>query len=158
MIGLCHFANDVRFDFNNSTWLYQSNANNGDKDACRQFLYTNSSQYYDYIKKNIDSKLLGDIKNYPMFDGKFVTDYDAIIQGHVHFPYVDKYGNTDFYTLPALSMTNDNLAHYIILKERKDGSFDIENRNVPYDKNSLVSSINNSTSPEKTRALRYIHQ
>ena len=55
-------------------------------------------------------------------------------------------------------MTNDNLAHYIILKERKDGSFDIENRNVPYDKNSLVSSINNSTSPEKTRALRYIHQ
>lgn len=158
LIGLCHFANDVRFDFNNSTWLYQSNANNGDKDACRQFLYTNSSQYYDYIKKNIDSKLLGDIKNYPMFDGKFVTDYDAIIQGHVHFPYVDKYGNTDFYTLPALSMTNDNLAHYIILKERKDGSFDIENRNVPYDKNSLVSSINNSTSPEKTRALRYIHQ
>ena len=28
-------------------------------------------------------------KNEPIFDGKKVTDYDAIIQGHVHFDMED---------------------------------------------------------------------
>ena len=75
----------------------------------------------------------------------------------------DTLEDTDIYTLRAVGMgygktDPKDTACYYVLKERKDGSFDIENRNVPYDKNSLVSSINNSTSPEKTRALRYIHQ
>lgn len=43
-IALCHFANDVRFDFGrNSTWTYQETINSGNS-GYDQFFYTNSSE------------------------------------------------------------------------------------------------------------------
>lgn len=166
-IGLCHFANDVRWDFiKNSTWTYQTKFVNGN--ASKQFLYTNSNEALSQIKKtintNFDSKF---IKGYvsalekPIFNGKLVTDYDCIIQGHVHFDIRDKLNNTDIYTLRAVGMGysyNDKTdqACYYILKEKKDGTFDIEKQLVSFNKNSLLANVKSSGLPYKEKILSFL--
>ena len=49
-----------------------------------------------------------------------------------------------------------NMAYYIILKEKKQGGFDIEKVFVPFNKNSLLSSIYSSDMPTKTKILSYL--
>ena len=165
-IALCHFANDVRWDFvNNSTWTYQANFESGT--ASKQFLNTNSEDAKILIENYIvshkgDKRANGFIssKNEPLFDGKIITDYDSVFQGHVHFEMNDKLNNTDIYTLRAIGMgyknKDEEKACYYILKEKKDGSFDIEKKLVDFNKNRLISSIYTCGIPEKEKVLRFV--
>ena len=108
-IALCHFANDIRWDFSgdNSTWAYQQNFKKGV--TSKQFLHTNSQKAEEFIKKtlseNKDEKevagILNSLKN-PIFNGKKVTDYDAIVQGHVHFHMQDNFTKPLFQHLEQL--------------------------------------------------------
>ena len=153
-IALCHFANDVRFDYGqNSTWSYQHNLENYGS-GYRQFLYTNSTQQL----KNINEKLKYADENNPyfrgyksaqkdpLFNGHTVEKFDAIIQGHVHWKYYEKSKTTEFYTIRAVGMAYKNdpidTASYVILTENDNG-YKIEEILVRYDREKMVSSILN---------------
>ena len=47
-------------------------------------------------------------------------------------------------------------AEYYILKERKDGSFDVKTINVDYNKNSLICNIKSSSIPYKDKILSFL--
>ncbi len=166
-IALCHFANDVRWDFRKqSTHTYQANFTPGE--SSKQFLYTNSNQAKKKVVLSLADHPKGDerMKGYqsskdsPIFEGKKVTDYDAIIQGHVHFDRRDFLDETKIYTLRAVGMGYEddptNSACYYVLKEKKDGDFDLEKVLVPFNKNLLISDIHNSGVPNKDSVLEYV--
>lgn len=168
-IALCHFANDVRWDFReHSTHTYQANFDEGD--ASDQFLYTNSPEYNSKLNNVLSShkKNTPEMRGYasskkePLFDGKKVTDYDAVIQGHVHFDMDDTLEDTDIYTLRAVGMgygktDPKDTACYYVLKERKDETgYDLEQRLVKYNRNSLLSNIYTSDIPNKELVLRFV--
>ena len=162
-IALCHFANDCRFDYTkNSTWAYQANYKNG-IDAYKQFLYTNSDEQKRDMANKI--KFLGEnseeVKglisaiNEPLFNGKKVTDYDSIFQGHVHFEMFEKGENTSFYTLRAVGMAYGNdpvdTASYVILKEKRNNQgVDVQKVLVKYNRKELENEILNSDGPMDT--------
>ena len=167
-IALCHFANDIRWNYSGrNTHTYQSGFEPGVN--CRQFLYTNSDEAKKRIgncivtnKRNI-SKIKGYIsaQNEPIFGGKLVTDYDSIIQGHVHFDMEDQLEDTKIYTLRAVGMgyksaKEEDKACYYILRERKDGTFEIEQQLVEFNRNNLLSKVYTSGLPHKDRLLEYI--
>lgn len=167
-VALCHFASDVRWDYiENSTWSYQSNF--GKSDSAKQFLYTNSYEYFNKIDVMLDkygiynaiSRGYLSSKINPLFDGKMVTWYDDVFEGHVHFPYEDRLDMTNIHTLRALALgeTNTNLkdrASYIILKEKILGGFDIERVFILFDRERLLDNIYNSSMPSKKRVLTYL--
>ncbi len=167
-LALCHFANDIRWDFiDNSVWKYRSDYSVGN--APEQFLYTNSDASLRKIDAVLEKKDSEDLsirgyvsaKQNPLFDGKRVTDYRAIIQGHVHFDMKDKLFDTDIYTLRAVGMGyeddyNDTACYYV-LKEKKSGGFDIEKRLVTFNRNNLIANIYTSDLPEKGRVLQYLN-
>lgn len=165
-VGLCHFANDVRWDFGiNSTWSYQNNFEKGKNS--NQFRYTNSDDAIKYMKSRLGvSETLNTLKgikdalNNPIFNGKRVTDYDSIIQGHVHFNMEDYLDNTSIYTLRASGVGYDkdkrDTACYYILKEKKDGTFDVDRVLVKFNKQLLTSNINSSNIPDKSFLLRML--
>jgi hypothetical protein len=167
-VALCHFANDVRWDYHErSTHTYQAGFVEGK--TSKQFLYTNSDESKKKLNnfitthKKHTSKIKGhvDARNNPIFGGKMVTSYDSIIQGHVHFHMEDFVEDTEIYTLRAVGMGYDSKkensdACYYVLKETKDGSFEIEKRLVPFNKNSLLSSIYTSGLPHKDKLLSYV--
>ena len=100
-------------------------------------------------------------KNTPMFDGKLITSYDDVFQGHVHFELEDRLNNTNIHTLRGAGMgeyekNKKSMAYYVILKEKKIGGYDIEKVYVPFNKNSLLSSIYSSDMPTKTKILSYL--
>ena len=158
-LALCHFANDVRFDFNdNSTWSYQKKINSGK--AYRQFLYTNSIEQKEEIKRNINIFGIGNLSSggyvsaykEPLFGGKMVDFYDAIIQGHVHFKLYEKGDDTDYYTIRAVGMAYGNApidtASYVVLKEKLNNQgFDVEEVLVKFDREKMEYSIINSDGP-----------
>lgn len=159
-IALCHFANDIRFDYiNGSTWTYQDNIKRGE--AYKQFLHTNSLKQKEVVKemKDIDSpEMKGYISAYkePLFGGKSVLDYDAIIEGHVHYKLYEKGDNTEFYTIRSVGMgfgdeDDVHMASYVILKERTDDKgFDLEEVLVKYDRVKMFVSILKSDNPDYT--------
>ena len=165
-IALCHFINDVRWDFRkHSTHTYQANYHNNGSD---QFRYTNTPAALAEINSvlesnNPNSKENGGYlssKNKPLFEGKEITNYDAIIQGHVHFEMDDSLKDTDIYTLRAVGMgykadPNDKACYYV-LKERKDNTFEIEKRLVHFNRNSLLSNIYTSDIPNKSLILNFV--
>ena len=166
-IALCHFANDIRWDYPvHSTWSYQGNYKYGT--ASQQFLYTNSDEALRKIDNCITSHKKTDkfIKGYlsakqePLFNGKLVTDYDAVFQGHVHFDMKDKLNNTDIYTLRAVGMgyeeDSSTTACYYILKEKKDGTFDVEKKLIKFNKNLLLSNVKSSGIPHKEKILSFL--
>lgn len=162
-IALCHFANDCRFDYTkNSTWSYQANYKNG-IDAYKQFLYTNSQeQKLDMANKikflgenSEEAKGIISAMNEPLFNGKKVTDYDYIFQGHVHFEMFERGENTSFYTLRAVGMAYGNdpvdTASYVILKEKRNNQwFDVQKVLVKYNRRKLENEILNSDGPMET--------
>ncbi len=162
-IALCHFANDCRFDYTkNSTWSYQANYKNG-IDAYKQFLYTNSQeQKLDMANKikflgenSEEAKGIISAMNEPLFNGRKVTDYDHIFQGHVHFEMFEKGKNTSFYTLRAIGMAYGNdpvdTASYVILKEKRNNQgFDVQKVLVRFDRRKLENEILNSDGPMDT--------
>ena len=167
-IALCHFANDIRWDYfgENSTWAYHGNFKRGK--TSKQFLYTNSKEAKLKIKEAIEGKSLSnpriagylDALNNPIFEGKRVTDYDAILQGHVHFNLSDRLFTTKIETLRAVGMgqTKKDLdtACYYVLKEKCDGTFDIEKRLVDFNKNVMLANIVSSDIPHKEKILRFV--
>ena len=167
-IALCHFANDIRWDYfgENSTWAYHGNFKRGK--TSKQFLYTNSKEAKLKIKEAIEGKSLSNPRiagylnalNNPIFEGKRVTDYDAILQGHVHFNLSDRLFTTKIETLRAIGMgqTKKDLdtACYYVLKEKCDGTFDIEKKLVDYNKNVMLANIVSSDIPHKEKILRFV--
>lgn len=161
-VGLCHFANDVRFDFHKqNSWTYQDALKNN-LEGYKQFLYTNSKEQLEDIKNMItrygkDNPIVyGYVSalGNPLFNQKPVTYYDAIIQGHVHFKLYEESDKTKFYTIRALGIGYQNndidLASYIILHEKKNNGFDLEEVLVKYDREKMVHSIISSSCPQKT--------
>lgn len=164
-VGLCHFINDIRWDFNKqNTWSYQRDFKEGVNS--HQFLYTNSREAIDDLKalsmslKGKESLGVKDALKYPIFNGKRVTDYDTVIQGHVHFDMKDHIDNTSIYTLRAAGIgyrsDSKDTACYYILKERKDGNFDIERKLIRFDRHKLLLNVDSSTLPHKEYLLKMI--
>lgn len=168
-LALCHFINDIRWDFDNSHNVHTYQINYPTGEASIQFLYTNSEEASDEI--DIAISKFGEDSSYargyvsardnPLFEGKSVSEYDAIIQGHAHFEMTDKLHDTSIYTLRAVGMGygkdyNDTACYYV-LKEKKDGGFDVEKRLVQYNRNNLISDIYTSELPDKSRILKYVN-
>lgn len=165
-IALCHFANDVRWDYSKrGTRTYRTNYRK--TGASNQFAYTNSNECWQEVASHVigqeDNKRMSGYVSYldkPLFEGKKVTDYDAIIQGHVHFDMIDKLGDTDIYTLRAVGMGYEDRdvesACYYVLREKKDGNFEIERRYIPFNKNNLIASIYVSDLPNKDKPIQYV--
>ena len=168
-LALCHFINDVRWDFDSTHNVHTYQFNYPAGDASLQFLHTNSSEANGKIEEAIDK--LGEnssaskgyvlARNNPLFEGKGVLDYDAIIQGHAHFEMSDKLADTSIYTLRAVGMGYGNdyndTACYYVLKEKKAGGFDVEKRLVQYNRNNLLADIYTSELPDKSRILKYVN-
>ena len=159
-IALCHFANDVRFDYmENSTWAYQNKVMYGS--GYQQFLYTNSEKQLQDIKTIVDtygadsSMMRGYLSalDDPLFKGKRVNFFDAVIQGHVHWKIYEHSDSTDFYSIRAVGMAYNkdpiDTASYVILKE-KENWFDLEEVLVQFDREKMEYSILNSDSPDHT--------
>lgn len=160
-IALCHFANDVRFDyFEHNSFLYQDNfhANN---EAYKQFLYTNSQDQLELMQRMLETYgvnspmmkgYLSAIKD-PLFAGKRVDNFDAVIQGHVHWKLYEQGETTDFYSIRAVGMGYHNdpidTASYVILNETEEG-FELEEILVTFDREKLEYRILNSDSPDQT--------
>lgn len=175
-VGLCHFPNDVRFDFDHnktSTWSYQNNFDyNGtgiryNEYASDQFKYTNSKEQLENMKKTIaewgvlsyESKGILSALNEPLFGGKSIFYFDDIFFGHVHWELEDPTPKTQFHSLrgAAIAYRNDplNKACYIILKEKvNDKGFDVERVLVRYDREKMEESILNSTNKD-TKIKKY---
>ena len=160
-LALCHFANDVRFDFReNSTWSYQKNVG-VTPDAYKQFLYTNSDEQFELMgqliaKYGFNNPVVGGILSAlddPLFAGNRANFYDAVIQGHVHWKIYDRGGGTDYYSIRAVGMAygNDPIdsASYVILTEKEKG-FDFEEVLVKYDREKMEYSILTSGMPDLT--------
>ena len=157
-IGLCHFSNDVRIDFGrNSTWSYQRSINCHLPNPQQQFYYTNSEvQKTDIDKKSkiIIPRNAGFLsaKNEPIFDGKTVDYYDEIIQGHVHFKFLTEDENVRIRTIRAAGMAYGDApidyASYIVIKEKEIG-YDVEEVLVPFDRDKMLKSIDESSMPDK---------
>ena len=120
----------------------------------------------DFISKNKDTILSNPyLQGYisyvydPLFcDGsqlRQVSDYDTIIQGHVHFNRFGKCSvtGTEFYDVRAAGMgysgLENDMASYIILTETNDG-FDISKIDVPYDRKQMEQSILKLELPNNT--------
>lgn len=158
-VVLCHFANDVRFDFMmHDYFTYLRNFNNGD--AYRQFLHTNSMVQKEEIQYNLDrfgydnSRMRGYLSalHDPLFGGKMISYYDAVIQGHVHYKLHEKGNDTDFLTIRSLGFDYRDkpidMASYVILRERTNNQgFDIEEVLVKFDREKMEESVIKSSEP-----------
>lgn len=164
-IGLCHFCNDVRIDFDrNSTWTYQRSINFRIDNPQKQFYYTNSEEQKNIIneKSKVDiQKNAGFLsaKNELIFDGKTIDYYNEIIQGHVHFKLFTEDENVKIRTIRALAIAYGNdpidCASYIIIKEKELG-YDVEEVLVSFNRELMLKSIDDSSMPNKAKINRYI--
>lgn len=164
-IGLCHFGNDVRIDFSkNNTWSYQKSINFGLDNPQKQFYYTNSDEQKNII--DIKSKIITpenagflSAKKEPLFAGKKVDYYDEIIQGHVHFKFLTEDENVRIRTIRAAGMAYGNdpidYASYIIIKEKEIG-YDVEEVLIPFNRELMLKSIDDSSMPYKEPINKFI--
>ncbi|MDO5568677.1 MAG: metallophosphoesterase [bacterium] len=163
-IGLCHFANDIRFDFgkDRSVFEYIRKQILGMPNSYQQFLQTNSKEQLKKMRKILklyqcDKYLRGysSALAKPLFAGKQIYEYDTIIQGHTHFKFYDKTPTTNIYTIRAVGMgygqDNINKASYIILTELSNG-FNYEEILVEYDREQMIYNILNSSIPSNKPA------
>lgn len=158
-VGLIHFGNDVRWDYNNhNTWIFQRL---GVNDRAKEFLYTNSLQAKEDMLKIMNtlgsshphSKIIQKALNNPMLEGNKITDYNHIFEGHVHFDYEDKLNDTLIHTIKMIF--RDDFACGIVLKEKNDGTFEIEPIVLDFNKESMMGKIYSSDMPSKDKALMY---
>ena len=164
-IGLCHFGNDVRIDFSgHSTWTYQNSIKWGLTNPQKQFYYTNSDKQKIIIdeKSKIaipENKGFISAKEDPIFAGKTIDSYDEIIQGHVHFKFLTEDEKVRIRTIRAAGMAygkNESIDHayYIIIREKEIG-YDVEEVFVPYKRDKMIQSINDSDMPDKWTITRF---
>lgn len=163
-IGLCHFGNDVRIDFENSTWSYQTSINYDLSNAQKQFYYTNSDEQKEIIDRYsvYDKSLYAGFvsaKKDPLFGGKTVDNYDELIQGHVHYKFLTEDDKLKIRTIRAVGMAYGDqpldFASYIIIKEKNIG-YDVEEILVPFDREAMLNAISNSTMPYKEKINKYV--
>lgn len=164
-IGLCHFGNDVRIDFGrNSTWSYQQSINYGLANPQKQFYYTNSEEQQrviDELSKSTSPEYAGFVsaKNDPIFNGKTIDFYDEIIQGHVHFKFLTEDEKVRIRSIRAAGMAYGkdpiDYASYIIIREKEIG-YDIEEVLVPFDREAMLKSIDDSTMPDKETINKFV--
>ena len=160
-IALCHFANDVRFDFfTNSTFSYQRNIKNN-KEAYKQFLYTNSPEQLVMMERliekyGVNNPIINGVlsaQEEPLFTGKKVDFFDAVIQGHVHWKIYEETNKTNFYSIRAVGMAYKNdpvdTASYVILSEKENG-YDLKEVLVKYDREKMIYSILSSDNPDQS--------
>lgn len=160
-LALCHFANDVRFDYDErSTWSYQSRVDAG-REGYHQFMYTNSPEQLEEMQRVLntygaDSPMMrGYLSglNDPLFSGKRVDFFDAIIQGHVHWKMYEKSDSTEFYSIRSVGMAYKkdpiDTASYVILTEKEEG-FNLEEVLVKFDREKMEYSILNCDNPDDT--------
>lgn len=162
-LALCHFANDVRFDFNTrSTWSYQRAVSRG-RNGYEQFFYTNSVEQVKQMEHimQVYGKDSAMMRGYvsamkdPLFDGRRVDFYDAVIQGHVHFKIYEKSNTTEFYSIRAVGMAYQkdpiDTASYVILKEKVNNQgYDLEEVLVRFDREKMIYNILTSDSSDRT--------
>lgn len=158
-IALCHFANDVRIDYQaNNCHVYKNKVKNF-LVGYKQFLNTNSVEQLRLIKKYAESgadddTLRGYVSAYydPLFMKKQVDYFDALIQGHVHWKLYEKSASTEFFTIRAVGIAYDkdpvDTASYVILTEQEEG-FKFEEVLVRYDREKMLTSIINCDNPDK---------
>ena len=162
-IGLCHFANDVRCDFDKyirSTWTYRKALAKGEK-GYLQFNYTNSQEQKREIYEKAfmkDDIYLGyhDAYKNPMFSSLTIDNFDIIIEGHVHFKLYEESKTTKFYTLRGAGMGmidgQTNLAAYYIL----DDNLKVEEILLPFDRDGLINKVEKSDMPDKKLIKKYL--
>lgn len=72
----------------------------------------------------------------------------------------DSIEDTKIHTLRACGMGYEedapDTACYYVLREKKEGGYDLEKRLVHFNKNSLLSSIYTSDIPNKDAIIRYV--
>lgn len=164
-IGLCHFANDVRIDFDeNSTWSYQRSINFGISNPQNQFYYTNSDEQLKLVdelatKKSPEYAGFVSTKSDPLFEKKTIDNYDEIIQGHVHFKLLTEDDKVKIRSIRAVGMAYGkdpiDFASYIIIKEKQIG-YDVEEILVPFNRNLTLKSIDDSSMPDKDTINKFI--
>ena len=164
-IGLCHFGNDVRIDFDkHSTWTYQASLMYGLPNPQNQFYYTNSEEQKRIIdrKSEIDMPYNAGFisaKKDPIFDGKTIDNYDEIIQGHVHFKLLTEDEKVKIRSIRAAGMAYGNdpidYASYIIIREKEIG-YDVEEVLVPFNREAMLKSIDESTMPDKHTINKFV--
>ena len=162
-LALCHFANDVRSDFlAHSTYSYQRSMSRYGT-GYKQFLYTNSKEQERDINRAISiyaensSKMAGYVatKRDPLFSGKRIDFFDAVIQGHVHFKIYEESDSTKFWSVRAVGMAYEkdpiDTASYVILKEKINNlGFDLEEVLVRFDREKMEYNILRSDIPDRT--------
>ena len=165
LIGLCHFANDVRIDFKKyGTWTYQRSINLGIGNPQEQFYYTNSSEQKDeafYFSERgwpCDKGFISVI-NEPLFGGKTIDVYDEIVEGHTHFKYLteDEIVKVRSIRAAGIAYGKDpiDFASYIIIREKERG-YDVEEILVPFNRELMLKSIDDCTMPYKNVINTYV--
>lgn len=167
-VALCHFVSDVRFNHGHfGERNYQDALRNNDEEYLREFYgVTNSEAEKRHIEEEIRksdykwrnpsvenpyTRALRDALNNPLFRGRKIVFFDAIFQGHAHFKLYDprKAGlSPEIYSIRAVGMggldENKHKASYVILTATEDG-FEVEEvSDVEYDREAMISSIQNS--------------
>jgi hypothetical protein len=123
-------------------------------------MYTNSPEQKSEMEKLIsyygkevpEMKGIISAQKNPLFNGKQVDIFNAVIQGHVHWKIYEESTSTRFYSIRAVGMAygkdNVDTASYVVLKEKKQGGYDFEEVLVRYDRDKMIQSILNSDSPD----------
>ncbi|MBQ7104304.1 MAG: metallophosphoesterase [Bacilli bacterium] len=150
LIALCHFPSDSRY-FPRAVWTYEIEGPN-------IFLKTNTK--YDE-KYNLDPQNKGVISSNlnPIFEGKTVNKYDAVIYGHYHFQesYLKKDGYpTNFHSLNAAGVAIEDKTFYYILEPNKKNGYVIRRLSIPYDKDKLYHKLDSMEYPKKSTFEEYI--
>ena len=150
LIALCHFPSDSRY-FPRAVWTYETEGPN-------IFLKTNTSEdeKYNLNPENEGVKLAN---NNPIFEGKTVNEYDAVIYGHYHFQQTyrkaDGY-STNFFSLNASGVAIDDRTFYYILEPSPRYGYLIRRISIPYDKEKLHHKLDNMNYPKKSTFEEYI--
>lgn len=138
-IALCHFPCDIRYN-SGATWIY-------DGTNTDIFFTTNTKEDRKYEKGPKDLGVKAADKD-PLFAGKKVNDYDAILYGHYHFEQFHENTNPKFYSLNAGGVAINKNTYYYILSPSKDG-YNIERVSIPYDYQSLFDKLDKFDYPKK---------
>jgi len=164
-IALCHFANDVRIDFGrHNSWSYQKSINYGLPNPQIQFYYTNSDKQKEEVNFYSLRGLPEDAgyisaKKEPIFEGNKIDSYDEIIQGHVHFKFITEDEKVRIRTIRAAGMAYGkdpiDFASYIIIREKIIG-YDVEEILVPFNRDLMLKSIQDSNMPNKDVVNKFI--
>lgn len=174
-VALCHFIGDVRsYLYETSTWSFQDRQKHGDvgseifrnvnSESDRQrVISTYNNCLAEYGEDDPRTQIAKSEMDEPLFGGKLPSEYDSIIQGHVHFKSFERMGKTDLYTArglafgftqsmdqnPTLSY-DDKAMHghqacFMVLEERaNDRGFDVTERFVSFDRNAMRQAIQES--------------